>query len=129
MNLRHPAPKAGALPGCATPRIYKFYDILNLVVFFLIISVMPSGPRNRVNSTKGFCSCYFQKPKFPITGCAPDKSGLITTRDFPLFAPKVQVSLNTPRSNCRDWGTWFRKPKPFSQSFIPCVSTLPRLQS
>ena len=22
LNLRHPAPKAGALPGCATPRLY-----------------------------------------------------------------------------------------------------------
>ena len=25
LNARPPAPKAGALPGCATPRLYSFY--------------------------------------------------------------------------------------------------------
>ena len=24
LNLRHPAPKAGALPGCATPRLWNY---------------------------------------------------------------------------------------------------------
>ncbi len=28
LNLRHPAPKAGALPGCATPR----YSVLNTII-------------------------------------------------------------------------------------------------
>ena len=26
LNLRHPAPKAGALPDCATPRILELHD-------------------------------------------------------------------------------------------------------
>ena len=27
LNLRHPAPKAGALPGCATPRLNDFQHL------------------------------------------------------------------------------------------------------
>ena len=38
-NLRHPAPKAGALPGCATPRITTVisYQLKTTVLKILLI--------------------------------------------------------------------------------------------
>jgi hypothetical protein len=36
LNLRHPAPKAGALPGCATPRFYFLISASHTKFWFLI---------------------------------------------------------------------------------------------
>ncbi len=62
MNLRHPAPKAGALPDCATPRNRVSIILLKFAVVNPSLSNFFPGISKKIDSTGSLTSRKHSKP-------------------------------------------------------------------
>src|SRR5258708_23313194 len=74
LNLRPPAPKAGALPGCATPRQKRMKQIFILAECYCFRTSRPEPKRHR---PLGLCSpLSTQESRVPVFEKGHFKSGL-----------------------------------------------------